>query len=79
MLSTALLLATAFGHVFGLPQIYTRDNELKTYLGDDKIRWSKDCSYLGFESDLPYSQLHCPARLQQPQVNRDSGVNSDQD
>ncbi|KAK5452808.1 hypothetical protein LTS15_006956 [Exophiala xenobiotica] len=55
MLSTALLLATAFGHVFGLPQIYTRDNELKTHPGDDEIRWSKDCSYLGFESDLPYS------------------------
>merc|ERR1712000_568968 len=55
MLSTGLLLATAFGHVLGLPQIYSRDDELKTHLGDDKIKWSTHCSYLGFESDLPYS------------------------
>jgi len=55
MLSTGLLLATAFGHVLGLPQIYSRDNELRTHLGDDMIQWSTNCSYLGFESDLPYS------------------------
>merc|ERR1712000_76788 len=55
MLSTGLLLATAFGHVLGLPQIYSRADELKTHLGDDKIKWSTQCSYLGFESDLPYS------------------------
>ncbi len=55
MLSAGLLLATAFGHVLGLPQIYSRDDELKTHLGDDKIKWSTHCSYLGFESDLPYS------------------------